>query len=70
MAEVFCMQVGSSRRIGGGGVSNDDTFITIASKYGFDGERQKERMEKRAQKLRDSDHTSHILYSSTCPSSN
>jgi hypothetical protein len=48
---IFLMQGGSSRRIGR--KNNDETFITIASKYGFDGERQRERMERRAQKLRD-----------------
>jgi hypothetical protein len=47
----FLMQGGSSRRIGR--KHDDETFITIASKYGFDGERQRERMERRAQKLRD-----------------
>jgi hypothetical protein len=40
---------GGSRR---NGVGADDTFITIANKYSLDVERQRQRMERRAEKLR------------------
>jgi hypothetical protein len=42
---------GGSRRNGVGGGA-DDTFITIANKYSLDVERQRQRMERRAEKLR------------------
>jgi len=47
------VEQGSHRRSAARRLNNgDDTFIAIANKHSCDAERQRERMEKRAQKLR------------------